>query len=246
MEQQNIFEQKEKIITKKQYTKDDMYHIAELYGRYYLAINTHNNILSPNRVQINNQHWKALTLEYNERQALLPNNEGCFRSEKALIEKYGAMKTKYQNKKETIKSTGSGGGPLLGYLQKMHDYLHKDPQLHPKATYSSVKRAYSVRDDEENSDDVVVSEDSCPPPSFPPSASIGEQKKKRKSVKEEKELARVKSRDEALEQMKQITEGMTSKLEEIMSKPLVVQHVESEEKKEFYKKFLELMENGLK
>ncbi|KAI7868057.1 uncharacterized protein EV154DRAFT_582278 [Mucor mucedo] len=245
MEQQNIFEQKEKI-TKKQYTKDDMYHIAELYGHYYLAINTHNNILSPNRVQINNQHWKAFTLEYNKRQALLPNNEGYFRSEKALLEKYDTMKTTYQNKKETITSTGSGGGPLLRYLQKMHNYLHKDPQLHPKATYSSLKRAYSVRDGEDNNDDVVVSEDSCPPRSFPPSASIGEQKKKRKSVKEEKELARVKSRDETLEQMKQITEGMTRKLEEIMSKPLVVQHVESEEKKEFYKKFLELMENGLK
>ncbi|KAI7868389.1 uncharacterized protein EV154DRAFT_571379 [Mucor mucedo] len=177
MEQQNVFKQTEKI-TKRQYTKGGMYHIAELYGRYYLGINTHNNILSPNRVQINNQHWKALTFCYNERQDLLPNNEGYFRTDKALLKKYGAMKTKYQNKKETNTSTG-------------------------------------------------------------------EQKKKRKSVKEEKEPAQVKSRVEALEQMKQITEGMTSKLEEIMSKPLVVEHVESEEKKQFYKTFLELMENGL-
>lgn len=63
---------------------------------------------------------------------------------------------------------------------------------------------------------------------------------------DEKEESRLKSRDEALKQMKEITENMTSKLEEIFSKPIVHHHVESDEKKEFYKKLLEIMENGLK
>lgn len=236
MEHQFQIEEKEKNNqTKKQYTQNDMYHIAELYGGYYLTINSRSNVLSPHRIQINKKNWIELTLEYNKRQELLPNNEGNCRTEKALTDKWLAMRTQYQAKKEILKSTGSGGGPISGYLKKMHEYLHDDPQFHPKATYSSSKRAYVVRDDQEKQDCVDLSDN----------PNDEQKNKKKKTAKEETEEARLKSRDETLDRMKQITETMTGKLEEIMTKPLVIQHVESDEKKEFYKKFLELMEKGL-
>lgn len=106
------------------YTKDDMMHIAELYEGYYMAINTRGNVLSPNRLQINKGNWTELTKLYNERQKNIYGDERGFRTQKALNDKWLAMRGQYQKKKDSIKSTGSGGGPISGYLMKMHEYLH--------------------------------------------------------------------------------------------------------------------------
>ncbi|KAI9332936.1 hypothetical protein BD770DRAFT_449223 [Pilaira anomala] len=226
-------ESQTKKLQSKHYTKDDMMHIAELYEGYYLIVNTRGNVLSPHRMQINKAHWTELTAKYNERQEAIPNNEDIVRTEKALTDKWLAMRGQYQAKKDSIKSTGSGGGPISGYLMKMHEFLHEDPQFRPKAVYISLKRCYTIRDNDEDLDlsgDEGSSTSASTPSAFF-SSKKRKQKKSRTSVQDEREVARLKSRDEALDQMKQITENITSKLEEVMSKPLVVQLVDSDEKK---------------
>jgi len=226
---------------RQQYSQDDMMHIAELYEEYYLRSNTRGNVLSSQRVQINKAHWTALTEEYNVRQEALPRNEGFVRSEKALVEKWGHMKKEYQKKKADIRSTGSGGGPISGYLKKMHDYLHDDPQFFPVVVHSSMKRQYIIRDD-----DVEIEEQQDTASSSSSALCPSERSQKRaRTVVQEKEDSQVKAREEALSQFREIQENAASRLDAIMSRPLVVQIVESDEKKEFYKKFLELFEKGL-
>ena len=182
------------------------------------------------------------------------NNVNLLITEKAMIDKWLAMRSVYQAKKDVIKSTGSGGGPISGYLMKMHEFLHEDPQFHPKAVYSSLKRCYTIRENKEPHEVIDLSgeEDSSastsasiPSTSSASSAQEKRQKRARTSPQDEREIARLKSRDEALDQMRQITENMTSKLDEILSKPIVVHHVESEERKQFYKDFLEIMRKDL-
>ena len=206
-------------------------------------MNSRSNVLSPRRIQNNRKRWDALSEEYNKRQRLLPYV--AERSGKALSGKFSRMEVQYQAKKEFITCTGSGGGPISGYIRKMHEYLHDDPQFHPKATYSSLTRVYTRDGQEEGARVYDLSSDSGS--SLPPSSSLKDEKRKKKQKRvDEKEEARLKSRDEALDQMKKITERMTERLAEIMSKPIVHHHVESEEKKDFYKKFLEIMEKALK
>ncbi|KAI9330451.1 hypothetical protein BD770DRAFT_477868 [Pilaira anomala] len=197
-------------------------------------------------MQIKKAHWTEFTAKYNERQEAIPNIEGRVRTEKALTDKWLAMRGQYQAKRDSIKSTGSGSGLISGYLMKMRKFLDEDPQFHPKAVYSSLKKCYTIRDDDEYLDlsgDEGSSTSASTPSAFSPKER--KQKKSRTSVQDEREVARLKPRDEALDQMKQITENMTSKLEEIMSKPLVVQLVDSDEKKEFYKELLDIMRKGL-
>ncbi|KAI9326305.1 hypothetical protein BD770DRAFT_450033 [Pilaira anomala] len=162
MEQQLIqVTQNEESRTKKlrstHYTKDDMIHIAKFYEGYYLIINTRGNVLSPHRMQINKTHWTELTAKYNECQEAVPNN------------------------KDSTKSAGSGGGPISGYLMKMHEFLHEDPQFQPKAVYSSLKRCYTIRNDDEDHD-LSGDEGFSTSASTPSAFSLKERKQKKSST----------------------------------------------------------------
>ncbi|KAI9364810.1 hypothetical protein BD770DRAFT_406812 [Pilaira anomala] len=84
-------------LRKKQYSQDDMYHIAGLFERYYLIDNNCGNALSPYKVQISKAHWTELAGDYNKRQKSLPSGLGFFRTEKTLTDTWAAMKTQYQD-----------------------------------------------------------------------------------------------------------------------------------------------------
>ncbi|KAI9259257.1 hypothetical protein EDC94DRAFT_695279 [Helicostylum pulchrum] len=186
--------------TYSKYSQDNEQHIAELCEMYYIKTNTRSNVLSPQRVQINKRYFKNTTEEYNIHQRALP--DGCERSEKAL-------------KKKDIKSTGSGGGPIDGYLKKMHQYLHDDPQFHPKTTYmEEVDDGEQSVEVDENVPELLRVEE--PPPVARSSATeqlsaeellvvpSSAKKQKTLSAAAKKEAARVKARDEALDTMKDL------------------------------------------
>ena len=67
----------------------------------------------------------------------LPGGSGVEKSERALSDKWKVMKTAYMQKKMSLRATGSGGGPMEGYLAKMHKYLQEDLQFNPVISYSS-------------------------------------------------------------------------------------------------------------
>ena len=70
----------------RRYTKEESLVLIRLYGEFYRESNNNQRVLSPRRIQLNNESWKSITDRYNE-------ETGSQRSAKALKEKLELLKS---------------------------------------------------------------------------------------------------------------------------------------------------------